>query len=128
MCRPCTLYSIKCLQDLSFLYYAFPLQEVELKEACYYGLVVQVHHLLTTGVNVNLTTFVSGQPDRELSLSSQCRASTICMCEHYTSTACATRTSLLVAFYKSVICGPVCVCMCVQHTCMWPEAMCMYAG
>ena len=36
------------------------LQEVELWEACRYGLVGQVHHLLTTGLNVNMTTFVSG--------------------------------------------------------------------
>ena len=36
------------------------LQEVELWEACKYGLVGQVHYLLMTGVNVNMTTFVSG--------------------------------------------------------------------
>ena len=36
------------------------LQEVELFEAYYYGLVEQVHYLLTTGVNVNMTSFVSG--------------------------------------------------------------------
>ena len=35
------------------------LQEVELWEACQYGLMGQVHYLLTTGVNVNMTTFVS---------------------------------------------------------------------
>ena len=38
-----------------------PLQGVKLQEASSYGLVGQVHHLLTTGVNVNVTTFVSGQ-------------------------------------------------------------------
>ena len=38
-------------------------QEVELHEASYYGLVGRVHHLLTTGVNVNMTEFVSGQHD-----------------------------------------------------------------
>ena len=43
-------------------------QEVELREACYYGLVGQVCDLLTTGVCVNKTTFVSGQPDRDLGL------------------------------------------------------------
>ena len=37
------------------------LQEVELWEACSYGLVGQVHYLLTAGVNVNVTEFVSGQ-------------------------------------------------------------------
>ena len=37
------------------------LQEVELWEACLYGLVGQVHYLLTAGVNVNVTEFVSGQ-------------------------------------------------------------------
>ena len=39
------------------------LQEVELWEACQYGLVRQVNYLLTTGVNVNMTDFVSGQHD-----------------------------------------------------------------
>ena len=39
------------------------LQEVELKETCYYGLVEQVHYLLTTGVNVNVTDFVSDKHD-----------------------------------------------------------------
>ena len=42
-----------------------PLQEVELWEACAYGLEGQVHHLLTTGVNVNVTHFVSGQRDMD---------------------------------------------------------------
>ena len=41
------------------------LQEVELWEACLYGLVGQVHNLLTTGVNVNVTDFVSGLLDRD---------------------------------------------------------------
>ena len=41
------------------------LQEVELKEACFYGMVEQVHYLLTTGVNVNVTDFVSGLLDRD---------------------------------------------------------------
>ena len=39
------------------------LQEVELWEACLYGLVGQVHHLLTSGVNVNVTDFVSDKHD-----------------------------------------------------------------
>ena len=39
------------------------LQEVELWEACRYGLVGQVHNLLTTGVNVNVTDFVSDKHD-----------------------------------------------------------------
>ena len=39
------------------------LQEVELFEACYYGLMGQVHYLLTTGVNVNVTDFVSDKHD-----------------------------------------------------------------
>ena len=43
-------------------------QEIELREACFYGLVGQVCDLLTTGVCVNRTTFVSGQPDRDLGL------------------------------------------------------------
>ena len=38
-------------------------QEVELLEACWYGMVGLVHHLLTTGVNVNVTEFVSDQHD-----------------------------------------------------------------
>ena len=39
------------------------LQEVELWEASSFGLVGQVHYLLTTGVNVNVTDFVSDQHD-----------------------------------------------------------------
>ena len=39
------------------------LQEIELFEASYYGLVRRVNYLLTTGVNVNMTSFVSGIPD-----------------------------------------------------------------
>ena len=45
---------------------------MELFEACYYGLVGQAHHLLTTGVNVNVTDFVSGRLHVQLYLSSQC--------------------------------------------------------
>ena len=41
------------------------LQEVELLEACFYGMVEQAHYLLTTGVNVNVTQFVSGLLDRD---------------------------------------------------------------
>ena len=37
------------------------LQEVELFEACQHALVGHVHHLLMTGVSVNVTQFVSGQ-------------------------------------------------------------------
>ena len=40
-------------------------QEVELLEACWYGMVGLVHHLLTTGVNVNVTEFVSDQHDTD---------------------------------------------------------------
>ena len=47
-------------------------QEMELFEACYYGLVGQAHHLLTTGVNVNVTDFVSGRLHVQLYLGSQC--------------------------------------------------------
>jgi len=39
------------------------LQEVELWEACWYDLVEQVHYLLTTGVDVNVTDFVSDKHD-----------------------------------------------------------------
>ena len=39
------------------------LQEVELREACRYGLVEQAHYLLTSGVNVNVTDFVSDKHD-----------------------------------------------------------------
>ena len=39
------------------------LQEVVLWEACYCGLMEQVHYLLTTGVNVNVTDFVSDKHD-----------------------------------------------------------------
>ena len=34
-------------------------QEVELLEACLYGLVREVPHLLRTGANVDIATFVS---------------------------------------------------------------------
>ena len=43
----------------SLLHSHFLFQEVELFEACYYGLMGQVHYLLTTGVNVNVALFVS---------------------------------------------------------------------
>ena len=36
---------------------------MELWEACRYGLVGQVHYLLTSGVNVNMTNFVSDEHD-----------------------------------------------------------------
>ena len=39
------------------------LQEVELWKACRYGLVKQVHYLLKTDVNVNVTDFVSNKHD-----------------------------------------------------------------
>ena len=39
------------------------LQEVQLFEACAFGMVGQVHYLLTSGVNVNVNDFVSGQHD-----------------------------------------------------------------
>ena len=60
-------------------------QEVELQEACYYGLVGQVHHLLTTGVNVNMTTLVSACPT--------CAGFSV-LYEHYTVYSC-TNISLI---------------------------------
>ena len=50
--------------SLFSLYFHFSLppvlfKEVELLEACQYGLVEQVHHLIKTGVNVNMADFVS---------------------------------------------------------------------
>ena len=35
-------------------------KKLELLEACRYGLVEQVHSFIKTGVNVNITDFVSG--------------------------------------------------------------------
>ena len=52
-------------------------QEVELWEACHYGLVGQVHHFLTTGVNVNVTQFVSTLPNNRFFPGSHCCVSTI---------------------------------------------------
>lgn len=42
---------------------AFLSQVVELWEACQYGLVEHAHYLLTTDVNVNMTTYVSALPE-----------------------------------------------------------------
>ena len=57
--------------------FCFLLQEVELWEACWYGLVEQVYHLLTTGVNVNIITFVSGQHGMNFEICSQYCAGTV---------------------------------------------------
>ena len=59
---PCALTSVTYMwaSSHSLLYSNFLFQEVELFEACYYGLMGQVHSLLTTGVNVNVALFVSG--------------------------------------------------------------------
>ena len=54
--------------SLFSLYFHFSLpsvfKEVELLEACQYGLVEQVHHFIKTGVNVNMADFVSGLSTR----------------------------------------------------------------
>ena len=50
-----------CLELMQCDHASSLLQEVELWEASQYGLVGRVHHLLTTGVNVNVTDFVSGE-------------------------------------------------------------------
>ena len=42
------------------------LQEIDLLEACWYGEVDQVFHLLMTGVNANVTDFVSDLPDMDI--------------------------------------------------------------
>ena len=53
------LYAVvKCTLNNAFLS-----QVVELWEACQYGLVEHVCYLLTTGVNVNMVTYVSGLLD-----------------------------------------------------------------
>ena len=60
LCAGHGYFSIIYYQYYISLTLLFLFKEVELFEACYYGLVEQVHHLLTTGVHVNVTGFVSG--------------------------------------------------------------------
>ena len=71
MCPPkvlpeCVLGTLCELDHASSL-----LQEVELWEACQYGLVEQVHYLLTSGVNINVNEFVSGQYAKHLEMGMQ---------------------------------------------------------
>ena len=55
----CALTSVTCELPPTLSYSNFLFQEVELFEACCYGLMGQVHYLLTAGVNVNMALFVS---------------------------------------------------------------------
>ena len=72
-CSPLSSCSLNYLLNTSDPPYlcTLPFQEVELFGACYYDLVERVRYLLITGVNVNVTNFVSCLPEVEFE-GSQC--------------------------------------------------------